>query len=211
MPAPLQQNFIMQPPKDPVAMPSMQQGGMTQIPAEAYLTYMKVIDPEGIYLNKYSRLLYNSYLVRSDVFDETSPIPGYKRMQIGGPGKKTLVNWDGYSTITNNFIILVSEAVSTTEFDLKEINLKRICIDGVWSIIVQLVTNWEDWEFDDPAEIMPLGIGMWLNVYSITRRSTGGGKMLHFLTGLFKFLGPHRPRDEENPQAIKFWRSNGST
>lgn len=210
--AEVQQQFIMTAPKQPQNQPIQPQNpSIPSIPAEAYLTYLKIIDPEGIYLNKLSRLLYSAYLIKTDTVDEKSPVPGYRLAEIGGDKRKTLVNWDGYNTVTNNYLLLVSEVISTTEFDLKEINLKRVCIDGVWSIIFQLVANWEAWEFTDETEILPLGIGMWFNVYGLSRRSTGGGKMLHFLTGLFKFLGPHRGKyEDENPNKVKFWGSNGN-
>lgn len=207
----MQQNFIMAPPKPPSqhVTPGAIASSSVSIPAEAYQTYNKIIDPEGIYLNKLSRLLYSAYLVKSDVYDPSSPAPGYKLVEIGGKNRKTLVNWEGYNTITNNFMLLVSEVISTTEFDLKELNLKQLCIDGIWAIIFQLIANWEDWDFNDPTQIVPLTMELWFNVYSVSRRSTGGGKMLKFLTGIFKFLGPHRSSDDEERDKVKFWRSMG--
>jgi len=204
----VQQNFIMQPPKQSGSSTTIPAASaVVNLPAEAYQTYNKIIDPEGIFLNKLSRLLYSAILVKSDVLDESSPIPGYKLIEVGGKFRKTLVNWDGYNIITNNFIMLVSEVISTTEFDTKEINLKEICKDGVMAIIDQLVVNWDSWDFKDPMEIMPLAVQMWFNLYGVARRSTGGGKMLKFLTGIFKFLGPNRSTEEEHKDRVKFWRS----
>ena len=211
MPAGLQQNFIMQPPKQSPAQAALSNSAvpMLNVPGEAFQTYHKIIDPEGIFLNKLSRLLYSSMLVKSDVIDESSPIPGYRLTKVGGSNRTTLVNWEGYNTITNNYMLLVSEVISTTEFDVKEINLKDICRDGVMAIIDQIVVNWDKWEFKDPMQLMPLALEMWLNLYGVCRRSTGGGKMLKFLTGLFKFLGPNKHFEDEPRDRVKFWRSQG--
>ena len=209
---PVVQQFNMSPAKSPVNGVSSS-GNAVHIPGEAYTAALKIIDPEAIFLNKLSRLLYNAYLTPSEFADPNSPVPGYK-LSLISPGKDkegkelprhTLVNWDGYNTITNNYMLLVSEAISTTEFDTKEIQLKQFCIDGVWAIMVQLITNWEEWEFRDPAQIVPLGLELWFNLYAVSRRSTGGGHMLQFLTGLFKFLGARNKDDREDANKVSFW------
>ena len=184
------------------------------IPPEVLDTYNRIIDPKGIYLGTLTRLLYHANLVKDDTFDPTSPLPGYKLVPLEAPefsGKKkerkTLVNWDGYNTLTNNFIMMVSEPISTTQLDVKEIKLKDVLIDGVWNIIVQLVTNWEDWEFEDPSAILTIGYQMWWNAYAVSRRSTGG-KMLNFLTGLIRATSSDKEK-ENKPEKVHFWGSHG--
>ena len=210
MPTPaVVQQFNMDPVKSsPISNPPS--SNITNIPAEAYQTYMKIVDPEGIYLNKLSRLLYNSYLVDSNIEDPNSPVPGKKLVRIGGVNQKTLVNWEGYNTITNNFLLLASEVISTTEFDTSELDLRRICVNGVWGIIFQLVRNWEDWDFNDETEIITLGNALWFNIYGVSRRSTGGGKMLGFLTNLFKYIG-NRNHPEDDRNQVKFWGNKNAT
>lgn len=204
----MEQTFVMQPPERPQGHTLSEHPSNINVPAEAYETYTKIIDPDGIYLNKLSRLLWNCYLVKSDEFDPRSPVAGYKLVEIGGTARK-MMSWEGYNTITNNFILLVSEAISTTEFDQKEINLKQVCFDAIWGIICQLVANWDIWEFDDPMEIMNIGIALWFNIYSVSRRSTGGGKMLQFLTNLFKHLGGRRNDEPDERHKVKFWKTPG--
>jgi len=204
----VEQKFMMNQPERPEGHTGISSNPSVNVPAEAYETYTKIIDPDAIYLNKMSRLLWDCYLVKSEEFDPKSPVPGYKLIEIGGKDVKKMMSWEGYNTITNNFIMLVSEAISTSEFDQKELNLKKVCFDGVWAIICQLVANWDAWEFDDPNQIMTLGIEMWFNVYAISRRSSKGG-MLRFLTDIFKHLGGKRNQEDEERHKVKFWGRPG--
>lgn len=200
----IEQKFMMQAPERPEGHSGSIGNTQVNVPAEAYETYTKIIDPDAIYLNKLSRLLWNCYLVKSEEFDPRSPVPGYKLIEIGGATAKKMMSWEGYNTITNNFVMLVSEAISTSEFDQKDLNLRKVCFDGVWAIICQLVANWDVWEFDDPNEIMTLGIEMWFNMYAVSRRSNKGGFM-HFLTDIFKHLGNNRRAEDEERHKVKFW------
>ena len=120
------------------------------------------------------------------------------------------MNWDGYNTIVGNYAFLTSEAISTSDFDEATLDLKQINIDSVWEIIVQIVANWEDWEWKDPYEIQPLGLAMWFNLHAVTKRSVGG-KGLSFITSIFKYMSPQKERVEERRDAIKFWKPNTDT
>ena len=204
----IQQQFNIKPPDRPDgAGASMPGTHVTNIPGEVYETYVKIIDPDGIYLNKLSRLLWNCYLVKSDEFDPRSPVPSYKLVEIGDKEEKKMMSWTGYNTITNNFILYVSEVISTTEFDEKGIDLRQVCFDGTWAIMSQPAENWDIWEFRDEGEIETLGIAIWFNLYSVSRRSTNGGKMLGFLTNLFKHLGNKKNEPEEDRHKVKFWKN----
>jgi hypothetical protein len=227
-----QNTFIMQPPPRPGGITT---GGgaaqttthITNIPAEAYNSFNKMVDPDAMFLNKITRGLISAVMVKDDIGDSVSPLPGFKLVGIGQsldpdnpdytlPDKdgkiyrrNTQVKYEGYNIIVNNFLMLVSEAISTTDFDPKEIDLRAVTVDGIMGIVEQIVTNWEDWEWNDETQTMNLGLAMWFNMYAISRRSTGGGKMLQFLTGIFKFLAPHGRGEEENANKMIFWRSHG--
>jgi hypothetical protein len=210
MPVPssaVQANFNMTPVKDGVS--SGPYGGQpVQVSDEAYRTYNKLVDPEGIFGNKLSRMLFSSVLVKSDEPDGLSPFEGYALKKIGPANSKTAMNWEGYNEVASGYILLASEVISTTEFDTKELDLKTICVEGISSIVDRIVCNRREWEVRDPLLIMEVGLSMWFNLYSLCRRSTGGGKMLMFITGLFKFISHNRNDEEE--RARGFWKRGGS-
>jgi len=203
--AAVQANFNMQPVKESVSGQPYGYQQPTQISDEAYRTYNKLVDPEGIYANKLSRMLFSSVLVKSNTEDPMSPFEGYTLKKLGGKDTKTAMNWDGYNEVSSGFIFLGSEIASTTEFDVREIDLKSVCLEGITSITDRIVCNRREWEVRDPLIIMELGLAMWFNLYGLCRRSTGGGKMLMFITGLFKFLGPKRDSEEQQQQR-GFWK-----
>lgn len=206
--AAVQANFNMTPIKESVSgMPYGAGYQQPQVSEEAYRTYNKLVDPEGIFANKLSRLLYSSVLVRSNEPDNNSPIEGYKLQKLGPANAPTAMNWTGYNEVSSAFILLASEVASTTEFDVKEIDLKEMCLEGITSITDRIVCNRKEWAVRDPLIIMELGLAMWFNLYGLCRRSTGGGKMLMFITGLFKFLGPHQGQDEQQKNSI--WGKRG--
>ena len=209
-PTTLNQNFNLKP-----ANPTYAIGNSpppeNRVSDEAYRTYNKLVDPEGIFLNKLTRMLYSAVLIKSNDFDPNSPVEGYKLVLLGGGSRKAAMSWEGYNMITSSYILLCSEVISTTEFDVKEINLRQVGIDGIMGIMDMAVANRKNWHIRDPMIYVPLGMAMWFNFYSICRRSTGGGKMLMFITGLFKFLGRKNGEDEESPSKVRFWsrRPNG--
>lgn len=203
-PTKLEQNFNITPARPQIGLNS-QAPQQNQISDEAYRTYNKLVDPEGIFLNKMTRMLYSGVLLHSDVYDPNSPMEGYRLVLLGGTARREPMSWEGYNMITSSYILLCSEVISTTEFNPKEIDLKRICQDGVMSIIDMAVANRKNWRIRDPMIYVPLGMAMWFNLYGIMRRSTGGGKMLMFITGLFKFLGSNRHEDEEPANRVRFF------
>lgn len=211
VPTKLEQNFNITPPRYPT-QPSTRTENSDRISDEAYRTYNKLVDPEGIFQNKLARMLYSSVLVKSETFDPASPMEGYKLVLLGGKNRKPAMNWEGYNMVASSFILLASEVVSTTEFDTKEIQLKEVCIDGIFGIIDMALANRRKWQISDPQLYVPLGTAMWFNLYGLCRRSTGGGKMLMFITGLFKFLGHGSFEDQEQNSKVRFWsrgRANG--
>ena len=204
--APVTANFNMQPINEHLGSSYGQQ--QPQISDEAYRTYTKLVDPEGIFANKISRMLFSSVLVKSNESDDLSPFEGYSLKRLGGADAKTAMNWDGYNEVSSAYIFLASEIVSTTEFDVKEIDLQSMCVEGVMSIMDRVVCNRKEWTVRDPLLIMEIGHAMWFNLYGLCRRSTGGGKMLMFITGLFKFIGGRNQQPTEE-QKKGFWAKGG--
>lgn len=207
MAAPLAQQFVFNPPK--------QAGGASvagsspisfTTPAEAFETFYKAIDPELMYLNPLSRLLYSAQYVKSDEADPSSLLPGYKLIMIGGKGRKPKVNWDGYNTIMNTFLMNVGTAISTTEFDRKEFQLLKFCIDSTMAMDDMLIANRKEWEFTDFAFHMPFGMTVCYNIYAIACRSANGGRMMK---DMMKALGgafAHRGTEEDKVKP-QIWRS----
>lgn len=207
--AAVQANFNMQPVKESVSSNPYGYNQQPQVSDEAYRTYNKLVDPEGIFANKLSRMLYGSVLIKSNEPDPYSPFEGYQLKKLGGKNTNTAMNWDGYNEVASGFIFLASEVASTTEFDVKEIDLQSLCIEGITSITDRIVCNRKEWAVRDPLIVMEIGLSMWFNLYGLCRRSTGGGKMLMFITGLFKFLGPKQDANGEQ-QNRGFWKRGGN-
>src|SRR5690349_7007948 len=120
LPTKLEQNFNITPPRNPLQINPAQQND-NRISDEAYRTYNKLVDPEGIFQNKLARMLYSAVLVKSETFDPNSPMEGYKLVLLGGKNRKPAMSWEGYNMIASSYILLASEVISTTEFDVKEI------------------------------------------------------------------------------------------
>lgn len=210
MPAPIAQQFILNPPRTGGLAAA---GGSSPVsyttPAEAFETFYKAIDPELMYLNPLSRLLYNVAYVKSDEPDPRSLLPGYRLVEVGGVGdkkRKPKVNWDGYNTVMNTFMMNVGIAISTTEFDRKEFQLLKFCIDATMALDDMLIANRREWEFSDFAFHIPFGMMVCYNIYAVACRSANGGRMMKDMMKALggALSGGSREEDRTSP---KVWRS----
>lgn len=205
----LQQNFIMPPQKQPQFSAAASGVALSYTPpTAAFETAYKIIDPEVMFHNRISKLLYNAQYVKANDTDPGSLIEGYKLVKIRdleGKEAPPKISWDGFSTIMNTYLLSVTEAASTTDFD-KDFQLRDFCVDNTLAIMVMLAANRRIWKFKDSALIVPLGMNLWYNMYAIGRRSMNGGKTLSaILKGLIGYMG-HKPEEEGGRKPI-FWPS----
>ncbi len=201
MASPLAQQFVLNPP--PTHSDVANTGIAFTAPAEAFETFYKLVDPELIYLNQLTRLLYSAQYVKTNQPDPESLLPGYKLAEM--PGEKK-VNWEGYNTIANVFLMDVGIAISTTEINTKEFRLLQFCIDKTMAIDDMLIANREKWNFTDFAFHVPFGMTIFYNLYAIASRSSNGGKMMNgMIKALNGILGSVGQQEDQNKPRI--WNS----
>lgn len=195
----LSQQFVFSPPQRQNEISSI----AFTAPAEAFETFYKLVDPELIYLNQLTRLLYSAQYVKTPQPDPESLLPGYKLVEL--PGEKK-VNWEGYNTIANIFLMDVGIAISTTEINTKEFKLIKFCIDKTMALDDMLIANRERWNFTDFAFHVPFGMTVFYSMYAVASRSANGGKMMN---GMIKALNNALSirANEEEVARPRFWNS----
>lgn len=181
--------------------------------AEGYKFYEKLVDADVLYLNKLTRLLYSSVLIKTDTLDPTSPIPGFALQHVavkGTDGKEvywsSAMNFQGYQMVANDYLFAVSEVMSTTNLP-DEFQLSKFTVSKVMSIIDMIVANRRAWEFNTPNLILSLGLDMWYNILGVASRSYTGGKagrrnMLDRLLHPAVFGAQNAPQEQER-SAVK--------
>lgn len=211
MPEGQQTNVIVAPPQ---AVPQSQGMNTPAIipvtPPEGYRFYEKLVDPEVMFLNKITGILYGARLVKSNTPDPDSPVPGYSLVKIGGTNWKHPMNLEGYQTTVHDCLLILGEDKSTTIFP-DDYNLALFSGRKTMSIIGMMGANREDWEFSNYTLIYPFGLSLWNSIVAIHSRSIVKKDRLQVL--LDKIFHPNmwmQPVEEGKNQKAQFkWLNFG--
>lgn len=161
--------------KMPDGSSSAQMGGgnmATMIPpitAEGVKLVDRLVDP-AVYLDRLSVFLYSSHLLKSKTLDPAQPIPGYQLVKIGGTNWHPNMNLKGFTTVSYEIIMALAEDGSTTRFP-KQMDLERFCARQTMAIIGMIVSNTEEWGFDNYTIIYPFGLTLWKALVAVLGRS----------------------------------------
>lgn len=196
------QTNVFFPPKETGQAPDRSRDGPQIIPSfseAGYKTIQRIMDPEYIMMNKLSRLLYSSQLIKTETIDMDSPIPGYTLVKLKDTDGtwKTNINYLGYQTIANMILMLTNEAISTAEFKEKNFNLEDFTFDATMGIIDTLCINHREWVFQNASLVEPIGMIIWENIYAIGSRGMNGGKTLRWI---FQALMGRNGLESNEPQ-----------
>lgn len=160
----------------------------------------KLMDSGQLYLPTMTRLLYSSSLIKTNQVDSNSPLPGYQLVKITSDDEPWAPNMNhiGYMTVSNTFLLFVSEAVSTTDFK-KDEKIKDIAMRAAINIADMMTANRKRWAFKDYNMIRTLGLGMYYNILAVGHRSAMGAKGLRlaFQPGLYGGEGAPQPMQTE--------------
>ena len=200
-PAPVAQQFIIHPPAGSKSLQPNRDLNqpLYQTSDEGWRSIMKMFNPDAVWLDKITRLLYSATLVKTNTTDKSSPLSGYTLQDItaDGTGKPIRnINYEGYITYANNFILFCSEVHSTTHAEPKEVSPLISAIDDTFALIDMLTANWEAWGYTNELLTVPLGLATFEGIYFTRRRSVGG----NFLAKLFRAFSPspnQEPMDEK--------------
>jgi len=164
--------IVINPPKAPEpSYPQLTNPALVpQISGEGYKLIDRLVDPNALYLDKLTTLLYSAHLQKSTTIDPESPVPGFKLTKIGGTKWKPNVNLIGYTTITSEVLMALSEDGSVTRFP-SDFQLPRFCARQTMSIIGMMIANNEEWEFTNYTIIYPFGLTLWKALVATLSRS----------------------------------------
>jgi hypothetical protein len=149
---------------------------------EGYVFAKETIDEEALYLNELTRLLYCGVLTKTGEFDPKSPLPFYRLIKLGYDTDPQLnewkpnINFGGYMAVANNTLLFVNRAISMTKFE-KRFKVLENSISNTMSIADMMVSNSEEWQFQNETLLNAIGRAIFMNIYSIAARSVEGDYM----------------------------------
>ena len=167
-----QTNIVIgQPKANDAASPVSQAPQMIpQMSGEGYKLIDRLVDPTAIYLDKLTTYTYCAHLIKSPVFDPESPFPGYKLLKVGGNKWKPNMNLLGYTTLTSEILMALSEDGSVTRFP-DDFLFQLFCARQTMAIIGMLIANKKDWEFSNYTMIYSFGLTLFKAQIAVLSRS----------------------------------------
>jgi len=165
---------------------------------------LELVDPDVLYLDKLTRLLYSASLVKTGASDPKSPLSGYS-LQMTMDEKNEhhpTISYEGYATIANNYILFVTHTHATTHLDTKKYNLEESAVMDTMSLMDMLCANWEAWHFENDTMIVSLGLAIFEGIY-FTRRRSAEGNMLNKLVKILS--GGSNPSMQEDGKPKVKW------
>lgn len=144
-----------------------------QMSSEGYKLIDKLLDSNTLWLDKLTTLLYAAHLVKDSVIDPESPIPGYRLMKVGGAKWKPNVNLVGYTTIVSEILLAINVEGSITRFP-DDFLLQRFAARQTMAIVGMMISNREEYDFENYTIIYPFGLTLWKALVAILSRSVAG-------------------------------------
>jgi hypothetical protein len=209
------QQFVINPPPriNPVQPdPRLSQPQVFAQTAESYEFYKSLVISDVLWLDKLTRLLYSATLVRTNKIDPQSPLPGHTLVKVSltNPEDPSTaikikrkdawrpnINFTGYMTVANNFLLFVSEVSSTTSLDEKTFNIKGFAVDSTMAIADMICANRKQWEFENHTLIRPIGLAVFKAIYYSDRRSIHGNLLEKIWSNIMQ---PVAHKEKEEPK-----------